>query len=110
MLMPRFEPMINGRRDEPSTPSYANLFARWGDLGAATLGTIAAAAAFLVLPEGSTLRLVLSLPILFLIPGYALIQALRISGDRPGARPFHALFSLALSPALVGLMALAAVV
>lgn len=59
------------------------------------------------LPDGSTLRMVVVLPILLLVPGYLLLQALIVPARSPATRGRHALLSLGVSPAVLGLLALA---
>jgi hypothetical protein len=58
------------------------------------------------LPAGTPLRLFLVLPILFLVPGYLLMQLLVVPAAPAPARATHAIMSLGISPALVGLLAL----
>lgn len=59
-----------------------------------------------VLPDGSTLRLAVALPVLMVVPGYLLLQALLVPARSWTARGRHALLSLGLSPAVLGLLAL----
>lgn len=70
------------------------------------LAVVSVIAAF-VLPDGSTIRFILALPTLLLVPGYLLLQALMLPRARGLSRPQEALLSLAASPAIVGLLALA---
>lgn len=76
------------------------------DLLIAGVAVLLAGAATLVLPDGSTLRLVLVLPILLLAPGYLLLQALLVPARSTAARGRHLLLSLGVSPAVLGLLAL----
>lgn len=70
--------------------------------GVAVVAALAAA----VLPSGSTLRIVLVLPIVLFAPGYLLLQALIVPARSASERGRHALLSVGVSPALVGLLAL----
>lgn len=73
-------------------------------LVAVTLGLVAALA-FALLPEGSTLRLLLAMPMLFFVPGYLLIQAFAVPAAPRKERAVHGLFAVGVSPAVVGLLA-----
>lgn len=81
--------------------------ARSWDLVAAASIAVAAAMAASLLPGGSVLRLVLTLPALFLVPGYLLVQTLARGRGSRSRRGFHMLLALGISPPLVGLLALA---
>lgn len=76
------------------------------DLLLAAALALAAGAAALMLPDGSTLRLALVLPILLLAPGYLLLQALIVPARSMTDRGRHLLLSLGVSPAVLGLLAL----
>jgi uncharacterized membrane protein len=67
---------------------------------------LASAAAAAVSPAASTARVVLAGPSVLLAPGYLLLQALLVPTRSRRVRGRHLLFSLGLSPALVGLLAL----
>lgn len=76
------------------------------DLAVASLLVVAGGVLALALPEGSLLRLAVGAPAILLAPGYLALQA----AMRPGPaerRPLHLVFALGLSPAIVGLIALA---
>lgn len=74
-------------------------------LVAAGLMVLAGGAA-LALPDGSTLRLAFVVPILLVAPGYLLLQALIVPARSAATRGRHAVLSLGVSPALLGLLAL----
>ena len=67
------------------------------------LGCLAAAA----LPSGSGLRLALAVPVLLFAPGYLLVEAAAGPAMQASARAMRAVLAIGLSPALVGLVALA---
>ena len=67
----------------------------------------AAAALATKLLEGSSIRLLLALTVLFFVPGHLLIAAATRVPDTSGQRPLRALVALGVSPALVGVLALA---
>ncbi len=70
------------------------------------LAVVAGAAAARSLPGGSTLRLVLTLPVILFVPGYLLLQALLVP-VRPGAgHLLQTLLAVGISLPLVGLFAL----
>jgi uncharacterized membrane protein len=71
----------------------------------ASLGVIATAAAT-SLPAG-TLRTALTLPMILFVPGYLLLQAFVVPAVTGAARGWQALASLGISPAVLGLFALA---
>lgn len=77
------------------------------DLMVAFALVVVAAAAALALPEGSTGRLILGALGLF-APGYLLIQVGMVPVRPSGERIVHAVVSLAVGPAMVGLTALVA--
>lgn len=83
---------------------------RSADVVAATGLVLVAALAAVVLADGSTLRPVVALPILMVAPGYLLLQALLVPARSPTERGRHLLVSLGLSPAVLGLLALATAV
>jgi uncharacterized membrane protein len=76
------------------------------DVVAALAAALLAAVAALSLPEGSTARMAITLPVLFIVPGYVALQAVFLPKRDARRRWFHALFSIGLSPAIVGLLAL----
>ncbi len=77
------------------------------DLGIClVLAGIAAAAAFWM-PAESPFRLVLGLPVLVFVPGYLLLQALMVPRKASLPRWVEALLAIPVSPAVVGLLALA---
>lgn len=69
------------------------------------LVVLAALAAF-ALPEGSAFRWGFTLPVVLVAPGYLLLQAIFVPARPVGSRLVHALLSLGISPAIVGLLAL----
>ena len=77
------------------------------DLAAAGAVTLLAAAAQMLLPAGSWLRVGLACAILFFVPGYLLVEA--AVGPALGVRRrlARAAFAVGLSPPVVGLLALA---
>lgn len=77
------------------------------DLGLSVALALAGALGALWLPAGETLRLILAVPVVLVVPGYLILQALMVPTDRRFPRWLEALFSIALSPAIVGLVALA---
>jgi hypothetical protein len=76
------------------------------DVAAASALVVLAFAASTSLPAGS-LRLLLVLPMLLFAPGYLLLQAFVVPAAPPAARAWQALASLGISPAVLGLLALA---
>lgn len=83
---------------------------RWAtglDVVAGVLLVGCAVVAFALLPDGSGLRLALALPMLLLVPGYLLIEAVAEPATTGRARLVRLLLALGVSPALVGLLALA---
>jgi uncharacterized membrane protein len=68
---------------------------------------LAAAFAFAFLPPGSAVRVALVTPGLFLVPGYLLIRLVADPSSSGRIRGVHALLAVGVSPALVGLLALA---
>ncbi|MHB1261120.1 MAG: DUF1616 domain-containing protein [Thermoplasmatota archaeon] len=88
-----------------SRPFVANL-----DL-AACVGLVALAClAFLALPGGSFLRMSLAFTVLFFAPGYLLIEAAAGPARSMSSRGLRASLAIGVSPALVGLLALATAV
>lgn len=77
-----------------------------GDLLLATGLVLAAAGLVAVLPMGSLARALLVLPIVLVAPGYLLLQLAVEPDTEPRSRGRQLLFSLGLSPAVVGLAAL----
>lgn len=77
------------------------------DLVAAAALAVLAGLVAAVGPEGSLVRIALAGLVVFALPGYLLVEAVAPRG-KPGAPPraMRALAALALSPALVGLLAL----
>lgn len=73
---------------------------------AGALAILAAGAAF-ALPEGNVARMIFTLFVLLVVPGYVLIQAVVGRTRSPSKRMIHLALSLGLSPAIVGLLALA---
>lgn len=73
---------------------------------AGVLAVLAAAAAF-ALPDGNAGRMIFTLSVLLVVPGYLLIQAVVGRARTIPKRMIHLLLSLGLSPAIVGLLALA---
>jgi len=67
------------------------------------VGCLAAAA----LPAGSALRLALALPVLLFAPGYLLVEAAAGPARQASSRAMRGLLAIGVSPALVGLVALA---
>lgn len=98
--------------DGVESPTESGQRANWSRLkrstdvlagaGLAVLALLAAIA----LPDGSTLRLAIVLPILLLAPGYLLLQALLVPTRSLADRGRHLLVSVGLSPAVLGLLAL----
>lgn len=77
------------------------------DLVAAVLWAALAGAAFLLLPDGSILRVILAVGVLFLVPGYLVIEAVAGIASSPHQRSVRALVAFGVSPPIVGLLALA---
>jgi uncharacterized membrane protein len=89
---------------DPTTPTVRRVGP--ADLLVAAGLVLLAGVVALVLPSGNLLRLLIGAPAVLLAPGYLALQA----AIRPGPaerRPLHLVFALGLSPALVGLLALA---
>lgn len=82
----------------------------WADVLIATGLVVLAAVIALTLPAGSTLRAVLTLPVLFVAPGYLLLQSIFVPARRPSRRLLHAVLGLGISPPLLGLLALSTTV
>jgi len=80
------------------------------DLVLATVGALLAALAVAFLPAGAGIRLLSVLPLLLLIPGYLLIEALVVRPRTRRAQWVHVGVALGVSPALIGLLALATAV
>lgn len=76
------------------------------DLGVAVVLILAAAWVAWVLPEGDTLRLVVAAPVVLVVPGYLVLQAVFVPARPPRQRLVHALFAIGLSPIVLGLLAL----
>lgn len=76
------------------------------DLAAAAGLAVVAALAAAAMPQGSVLRLLVTLPVLLVVPGYLLLQALLVPARRPQRRIAHAALAVGISPPLVGLLAL----
>lgn len=85
--------------DTPTLKASADLIV------AGALALVAGLAA-VGLPDGSTLRLAIVLPIVLLAPGYLLLQALIVPARSAASRGRHLLLSLGVSPAVLGLLAL----
>ena len=97
--------MSSDRLDAAASPASRPLKASVDVLVAAG-AMLAAIATALILPGGSTLRLAVVLPVLMVAPGYLLLQALLVPTRSATARVRHALLSLGVSPAVLGLLAL----
>lgn len=82
----------------------------WSDVLVSTGLVVLAAAVALTLPTSSTMRAVLTLPVLFVAPGYLLLQSILVPARRPRRRLLHAVLGLGISPPLLGLMALSTIV
>lgn len=91
-------PPREGRRLRPEEAADVVLAA-----AAATAAAFAAA----LLPPGSALRVLLAWPLLLVVPGFLLLQALVVPVAVGRRRFSHALVAVGISPALVGLLALA---
>lgn len=76
------------------------------DLAAAFALAVVAALGFAFLGEGSALRLALTLPILFFVPGYLLIETVAGRAHGLQSRLVRGLVAIGVSPAIVGLLAL----
>jgi uncharacterized membrane protein len=92
-----------GRPPRPARGAHA--WPKLDVVGASALVLLAFVAAT-SLPAG-TLRLLLVLPMLLFAPGYLLLQAFVVPAAPPAARAWQALASLGISPAVLGLLALA---
>lgn len=82
----------------------------WSDVLISSGLVVIAAAIALTLPSGSTLRAVLTLPVLLVAPGYLLLQSILVPARPPSRRLLHAVLGLGISPPLVGLLALSTTV
>ena len=71
---------------------------------------LGAAVAARTMPDASPLRLALTLPALFLVPGYLALQCLFVPERPARARLLHAAVAVGVSPAIVALAALATAV
>lgn len=93
---------------QPSRPSTGSFLSGspWIDVLVAMVAIGAAAAVAFMLPDGSTVRWALALPIVLIAPGYLLLQAIFVPAQTVASRLIHALVSLGVSPAIVGLAAL----
>jgi uncharacterized membrane protein len=60
-----------------------------------------------MLAEGDLARVVLTLPVLLWAPGYLLMQAMLVPARDARRRAVHAVAAVGVSPAVVGLLALA---
>lgn len=104
------EPGYRNAHAEAATtvPLQAGARARFLDSldvwGAIVLALVAAAATQLAPETG--LRLALTLPAIFLVPGYLFLQALFVPARPRGQRAIHALVAVGVSPAIVGALAL----
>lgn len=79
------------------------------DLIAACVLALLAGLAYLLLPGGSILRVALALSVLFFAPGYLLIEATARQATEKSQRLVRAWIAVGVSPAIVGLLALATV-
>jgi uncharacterized membrane protein len=93
------------REDALVRPSMGRLLGASTDVILAMLFVVTSAFAVAALPDGSTLRLALSVPVLLVAPGYLLLQALLVPARPAGQRWLHAFVSVGLTPAIVGLLA-----
>ena len=80
---------------------------RSADILAAAAVAASAGLAYVLLPGGSAVRIVLGLAMVFLVPGYLLLEA--AARPSPSLRPklLRVLAAIGVSPAVVGLAALA---
>jgi len=78
------------------------------DLVASCALVALAAVAYATLSGGSGLRVALAVPVLFFVPGYLLIEAVSVTAAGRH-RAIHAWIAVGVSPAIVGLLALATV-
>lgn len=79
---------------------------RWLDLSGATVLVVLGAFAAFSLPAGP-LRMLLTLPVLLFAPGYLLLQAFVVPPARGAKAGWQCLAAIGVSPAVVGLLALA---
>ncbi len=79
------------------------------DLIAACIVAALAGLAFMTMPGGSPLRVALALAVLFFVPGYLLIEAVAQPAVSRQRRVVRAWIAIGVSPAVVGLLALATV-
>lgn len=100
-------PGMAGRAPGRNATGAASASAQVGDLAAATLLAFVGAAAVAIAPPGSPARVALTAPTLLVVPGYLLLQALLVPVRPWPRRGLHAVVALGLSPAIVGLLALA---
>lgn len=106
---------MDGKRAGASTGSPAGkpsgrAWRSWSgglDLLACTALVALACLAAVALPEGSALRLALALPALFFAPGYLLAEAAAGPAKAASSRAVRPLLAIGMSPAIVGLLALA---
>lgn len=82
----------------------------WSDVLVSTGLVVLAAAVALTLPDESTLRAALTVPVLLVAPGYLILQGIFVPARRARQRLLHAALGLAVSPPLVGLFALSTIV
>lgn len=94
---------VDGSQEARTWRSWA------GGLDVLTCAALAGLAclAALMLPEGSVLRLVLGISVLFFVPGYLLIEAAAGPVRSASSRARRSLLAIGMSPATVGLLALA---
>lgn len=60
-----------------------------------------------LVPDGSVLRFILVAPVLFVVPGYLLIQACVVKESKRRSRLTHVLLAVGVTPPVLGLIALA---
>ena len=94
---------------EAAPPRQGVMVSRFGsaDVVVSLAFVLVAAAAYLTLPEGSLARLALVAPAVLLVPGYLLVEATASGPTSPRKRVGHALVGLGVSPAFLGVVALA---
>lgn len=80
------------------------------DLVAGAILALVGALGARFLPDGDGARVALAAPVLLVVPGYLLIQTFVIRTETGHPRWFHVFFGIGLSPAVVGLLALATTV
>ncbi|MEA3166596.1 MAG: hypothetical protein QOJ26_1468 [Thermoplasmata archaeon] len=77
------------------------------DLAVAVVLALSAGLAFAFLPDGSVLRVALGLAMVFLVPGYLLIEAAAPVTSEPRRRMLRICLAVGVSPVVLGLLALA---